>query len=126
MLRHEFIKQKPFMKGVSNNLIHSISRDSINDYIVYMANSYLDDLNKFYGIMFQKAYDKKQRMIDYYTEQKGDVFKLNKDNYYNQSVSDIVKKVFEQHKIIQDGEKLIQQVDLIYLIAPTIKEKMIS
>ena len=115
MLRHEFIKQKPFMKGVSNNLIQSISRDSINDYIVYMANSYLDDLNKFYGIMFQKAYDKKQRMIDYYTEQKGDVFKLNKDNYYNQSVSDIVKKVFEQHKIIQDGEKLIQQVDLIYL-----------
>ena len=115
MVRHEFTKQKTLMKGLSDNLIQSISRDSINDYIVYMANSYLDDLNKYYGIMFQKAYDKKQRMIDYYTEQKGDVFKLNKDNYYNQSISDIVKKVFEQHKIIQDGEKLIQQVDLIYL-----------
>ena len=51
--------------------------------------------------MFQKAYDKKQRMIDYYTEQKGDVFKLNKDNYYNQSISDIVKKVFEQPTLIQ-------------------------
>ncbi len=115
MVRHEFTKQKPLMKGVSNNLIQSISRDSLNDYILYMANSYLDDLNKYYGIMFQKAYDKKQRMIDYYTEQKGDVYKLNKDNYYNQSISDIVKKVFEQHKIIQDGDKLIQQVDLIYL-----------
>ena len=115
MVRHEFYKQKPLMKGVSDKLILSLSRDSLNDYVIYMANSYLDDLNKFYGIMFQKAYDKKQRMIDYYTEQKGDVFKLNKDNYYNQSVSDIVKKVFEQHKIIQDGEKLIQQVDLIYL-----------
>jgi len=115
MVRHEFTKQKPLMKGLSNNLIQTISRDSINDYIVYMANSYLDDLNKYYGIMFQKSYDKKQRMIDYYTEQKGDVFKLNKDNYYNQSISDIVKKVFEQHKIIQDGDKLIQQVDLIYL-----------
>jgi len=115
MVRHEFYKQKPLMKGVSDKLILSLNRDSLNDYVIYMANSYLDDLNKFYGIMFQKAYDKKQRMIDYYTEQKGDVFKLNKDNYYNQSVSDIVKKVFEQHKIIQDGEKLIQQVDLIYL-----------
>ena len=115
MIRHEFEKQRLLMKGVSDSFIQTLSRDSISDYVLYVANTYLEDLNKHFGVVFKKSYDKKQRMIDYYTEQKGDVFKLNKDNYYNQSVSDIVKKIFEQHKIIQDGEKLIQQVDLIYL-----------
>ncbi len=115
MIRNELYKQQKNNPEINNNTIQSITRDSLGSYNLFLVNDYLDKLNKNFGLQFQKTYDKKQKMIDYFTEQKGDIFNLNKDNYYNQSISDIVKKVFEQHKIIQDKDNLIQQIDLIYL-----------
>jgi hypothetical protein len=115
MIRNELYKQQKNNPEINNNTIQSITRDSLSSYNLFLVNDYLDKLNKNFGLQFQKTYDKKQKMIDYFTEQKGDIFNLNKDNYYNQSISDIVKKVFEQHKIIQDKDNLIQQIDLIYL-----------
>jgi len=41
-------------------------------------------------------------------------FERVKDEYFNESISDIVRKVFEKNKILRDGDKLVQMVDPIY------------
>ena len=116
MLTNEFNKQrKIYNKEVDFSFINKLSRDSADSYTAYVAKSYLEGLNEYYGKQFHYFYNKKQKKIDYIVEKTPLLFNLKKDSYYNETVSDIVKKVFEKNKIVQLNDRLIQQVDWIYL-----------
>jgi len=116
MIRNELLKQKRvYSKNVDFNFFHKLYRDSIDGYTAYMTKSYLEELNDFYGKEFHKYYNRKEARINHIVDNTPLLYKLKKDTYYNESVSDIVKKVFERNKIIQYEDRLIRQVDLIYL-----------
>ncbi len=115
MIRKELKKEKAHIKGLTDNFLATLVRDSLSDYNKYMTESFLNDLDEYYGKIFNEAYNKKEKIVNYFIDNKPELFKLNKDNYYNESVSDIVKKVFEKNKIIQIDDRLVQQIDLIYL-----------
>ncbi|MFW5944377.1 MAG: ABC transporter, partial [Bacteroidota bacterium] len=50
----------------------------------------------------------------YLTENNPRVYRRKKDNHYNESVADQVKKAFEKNKIIRYNNELIQHIDPIY------------
>ena len=116
MISNEILKQqKIYNKNVDFTFLSKLNRDSLNTYSAYMTKSYLDELNDYYGKEFHKFYNKKEARVNHIVDKTPLLYKLKKDTYYNESVSDIVKKVFERNKIIQYEDRLIRQVDLIYL-----------
>ena len=86
-----------------------ITYDDINQ-----TYEYFNDLENFYSQKFLAANMKKEKVIEYLLNKNKEAFYKLKDEYYNESVSDIVKKVFEKNKIIQYNGRLVQQVDPIY------------
>lgn len=55
-----------------------------------------------------------QRLDSYVSENK-QALKLLYDGYHNDKLEDIVRKVYEKNKILEYKDRLIQNVDLIYL-----------
>ena len=115
MIRNELRKEKEHINGITEEFLSTLTRKTLTDYNVFMTQTFLDDLNNYYSKIFNAAFNKKEKIINYFMENKPELFKLSKDNYFNESVSDIVKKVFEKNKIIQIDDRLVQQIDLIYL-----------
>ena len=116
MIIHEILKQKKvFNKNIDFLFLKKLNRESLDTYTAYMTKSYLNELNDYYGKEFHKYYSRKEARVNHIVDKTPLLYKLKKDTYFNESVSDIVKKVFERNKIIQYNDRLIRQVDLIYL-----------
>lgn len=79
-------------------------------------NCYIANLKKFYNLEFAKADAFKEKWLNTNLSKRKELFNSMKDNYYNESISDIVTKAFEKNKILRDGDNLIQMVDPIYQI----------
>ncbi len=86
-----------------------ISFDDINE-----TYEYFNQLETYYSNRFLVANLKKEKVIEYLLNKNRDAYYKLKDDYYNESVGEIVKKVFEKNKIIQYHDRLVQQVDPIY------------
>ena len=75
---------------------------------------YLKNLEAFYSNLFQLADRKRQNMITYYKENKPEMYQEYYNRYYNESIADILKKVYEKNKILEYKNQLIQHIDPIY------------
>jgi ABC transport system ATP-binding/permease protein len=75
---------------------------------------YLKKLDSYYSNEFQLANRKRQNMITYYLENKPDLYHEYRDRYFNESIADICKKIYEKNKIVEYNNQLIQHIDPIY------------
>jgi ABC-type multidrug transport system ATPase subunit/uncharacterized tellurite resistance protein B-like protein len=75
---------------------------------------HLASLDKYYGNKFQKISRQKENYFNYYLENDPASFNLLRDNYHNEGVSDIVRKVYEKNKILEYNYQLVQHYDPIY------------
>jgi ABC transport system ATP-binding/permease protein len=78
------------------------------------ASGYLDELDKYYGNKFQRASTQKDNYFNYFRDKDPETFDKLRDNYHNEGVSDIVRKVFEKNKILEYDHQLVQHYDPIY------------
>ena len=78
------------------------------------VNKYLKDLDKYYGQVYSIANQKRQNMITYYLDNLPDQYQETRDQYFNESISDIVKKIYETNKVLEYKGNLIQNIDPIY------------
>ncbi|MBN1413665.1 MAG: ATP-binding cassette domain-containing protein [Bacteroidales bacterium] len=78
------------------------------------VNEYLMALDKYYGGKFQLVSNKKESYINFWMENNPDGYNLLRDNYHNEGVSDIVRKVYEKNKIMEFNQELVQHYDPIY------------
>ena len=77
--------------------------------------AYLSELNLHYLELFTAANREKTNMIRYLMENKKDLYYSWLDMYYNESVSDEVRKIFERKKIVEYNSRLIQKIDPVFL-----------
>lgn len=82
--------------------------------LIYQTTEYLNKLNDYISTRFLSANERKEKLIQYILKTQKDLYYAKKDNYYNESIADLVQKVFEKNKIIQYKNRLVQQVDPIY------------
>ncbi len=115
LLRKELKKDKFRSSKIKIDFIKKLTIDSLNGYYAFMAKNYLNDMLTYYSGLFNKANSKKQRIINYWMQKNPKKYQVQKNRYHNQSISEIVRKVFEKNKIIQYKDRLIQQVDPIFL-----------
>lgn len=85
-----------------------------NQKSVRKVNEYLKRLDNYYGIVFQYANRKRQNAINYNLENRPQLYQEIRDRYFNESISDILKKVYEKNKILEYRNKLVQHIDPIY------------
>jgi hypothetical protein len=88
--------------------------DKINKLILSEITDYLERLDQYYSKKFHTANRKLDNIRSYLLETRPSFYRKIKDQYYNESIADQVKKVLEKNKIIQYEDELIQHIDPIY------------
>jgi hypothetical protein len=76
---------------------------------------YLAELNLHYLEIFTSANRSKNNRIRNNMENQKDLYYSMLDKYYNESVSDAVRKIFERKKIVEYNSRLIQKIDPVFL-----------
>jgi ABC-type multidrug transport system ATPase subunit len=77
-------------------------------------NNYLDKLLAYYQNEFYQANTVKEEFLTSNIAKNRDKFERIKNDYFNESINDVVRKVFDKNKILREDNHLIQMVDPIY------------
>jgi hypothetical protein len=77
-------------------------------------SEYLKALDIYYGKRFERVSKQKENYFNYYLDSDPDAWDLLRDNYHNEGISDIVRKVYEKNKILEYDHRLVQHYDPIY------------
>ncbi|HMQ01079.1 MAG TPA: ABC transporter permease, partial [Cyclobacteriaceae bacterium] len=77
---------------------------------------FLSQLRNFYSMRFTRAEQQKEKMIYEITDtpEKLRAFDAYKNKYHNEAISELVKNIAEQQRIIEDKGKLVQKIYPIY------------
>ncbi|MCQ2236846.1 MAG: ATP-binding cassette domain-containing protein [Bacteroidales bacterium] len=116
LLRNELSKEMKRNPEIDFPYISRLVPDSFNVSTYNYAQEYLVQLKQTYEDLFAISNNQKENRISYIeSDPKREAhFKALKDEYYNETLVDIVRKTFDKNKILRDGDKLIQIPDPIY------------
>lgn len=115
LLKNELLKENKRVKDISFSATDNLSVNGFNNEVAASVAQHISKLKEHYSRNFVEATTKKERMINLAMDKYGkERFTDVKNKYFNESISDIVRKVFEKNKILREGDKLIQNVDPIY------------
>jgi len=119
VIRNEIQKE---MFSVSGSKIkfakfNQLNKPRVSEPLIKDIKEYFETLRKYYVKLYNKASNEKDRLISSQQQTlKGREDFLNlKRNYYNESLSDLVRNSGEVDRIIEYRGNLIQKVDPIYL-----------
>src|SRR6056297_788539 len=113
LLKNE-IEKEQVRTGLDFGSFHQLDTASFNEIILNKTQDYIEKLDTYYSMQFQKANNEKENIIRYLLNTNPELYRNKRNTYHNESVADQVKKVFEKNKIIEYNHELIQQVDPIY------------
>jgi len=116
LLRNEIGKENKRVPSLQFRDVDKLTPNKFNKDIANNLARHLNVLKKYYSKIFFAANTKKEKFIEANIRANKERFERVKDDYFNESISDIVRKVFEKNKILRDGDKLVQMVDPIYQI----------
>jgi ABC-type multidrug transport system ATPase subunit len=78
------------------------------------VQEYLTLLDGYYGEKFQRITRQKENYFNYFLDRDPDAYNALRDQYHNEGISDIVRKVYEKNKILEYNHELVQHYDPIY------------
>ncbi len=114
LLRNEIEKENRINPGVKFEEAGRIDPEHFDSDLAHTLSNYLDHLDAYYNEQLLKANHKKQRILEYMLETDPARYKRLKDHYYNESLADIVLKVYERNRILEYRDHLIQNYHPIY------------
>jgi hypothetical protein len=91
-----------------------ITPEGFSTQLANEINDYLDRLLEYYQDEFYKANTIKEQFLSANIKANREKFERIRDEYFNESINDIVRKVFDKNKILREDDHLIQMVDPIY------------
>ncbi len=114
LISNEIRKELIRMPGVTFGKLEGLDPESFNMDVAGNIFEYLDQLDRKYTENYEKANRQKENIINYWMEQNPAQYRYLRDAYYNESLADIVKKVFEKNQILEFRDELVQQINPIY------------
>jgi ABC-type multidrug transport system ATPase subunit len=117
LLKNEIEQQKDLVPIVECKVLPKLNLNNFNLQIAIDTHDYLSKLNDYYQHVYDISDKRKNNMLNYLNQNKPKSYKMYYDNYYNEHLADMVKKVFEKekNKILVYNNHLVQEVDPIYL-----------
>ncbi len=123
VIYNEIEKEMRNVPDIKFDALDKLNVASFNRGVSRKVSSYLNELDDYYSLDFSRADRIKQKIINKNLEDKPEVYYRFRDNYHNEAVADIVKKVYETNKILEFRHELIQHYDPIYQ-DPVVKSKL--
>ncbi len=114
LLRNELSKENRLNKEVQFPWISRLQPDSFDIDLSLKVKNYLEELASYYNRKLLEANGKKQKLLQYMLDTDPARYRRLKDHYYNESLADIVMKVFERNRIIEYHDHLIQKYHPIF------------
>jgi ABC-type multidrug transport system ATPase subunit/uncharacterized tellurite resistance protein B-like protein len=116
LLRNEIIKENKSVEEVRFEDLDKLIPESFDIEVAQTTRDYLRSLESHYNRMFQEADREIDNRKNYYMENKPNEYWALYDTYFNERVSEIVRKIFEKekNKIIEYKNELIQKFEPIY------------
>ncbi len=115
-LELQYIEKKSDRVELKFKYIDKLTMENVSDTVLEEARTYIKkELDSYYNFFYKEGSEKKERIIDYLKENKPGYYDSRRKKYHNESLQEIVKKIYEKNPIIEYDGKLIQQIDPIYL-----------
>ncbi|HYX07673.1 MAG TPA: ATP-binding cassette domain-containing protein [Bacteroidales bacterium] len=114
LLKNEVSRQLEEVPEIKFDGLQQINLKDFDIPSAMQLREYLEKLKSYYSKQFAIANREKQNKINYLTSKYPELYTNKRNAYQNESLSDIVKKVFEKNKILEYQHHLIQQIDPIY------------
>jgi ABC-type multidrug transport system ATPase subunit len=117
VIRNEFAKEMNANPKIKFIHLNEMTIDKINDAAIEDAQTYLDQLNRYYIKLFNKANDQKDELVNSLQrnpEEKENFLDL-KRRYANETLEEFVTNYSEVSKLVEYDGQLIQKMDPIYL-----------
>ena len=114
LLRHEIGNEMGRQSSVAFDGLDKLEAGKFDQACYEATQAYLAQLNDIYAQEFYVANQRRETIVNHFMSTNAQQFNQIKDAYFNESISDITRKVFEKNKMLRDGDKLIQVVDPIY------------
>jgi hypothetical protein len=115
LLHNEFSKLNILVPGQAFQELKLMTPEGISGHLLQKMDLYLEVIKDYYSQEFIFANTQLENRIMYYMEKQALVYNQIKDNHYNESVEEYVRKVYEKNKMVEYRNSLIQQIDPIYL-----------
>nr|MBP8791203.1 ATP-binding cassette domain-containing protein [Breznakibacter sp.] len=116
LLRHETGKEMKRQPSVAFDGHDKLIAGQFDQVCYEATKAYLAQLTEIYAQSFYVANQRRETLVNHFMSTNPQQFNQIKDAYFNESISDITRKVFEKNKMLRDGDKLIQVIDPIYQI----------
>lgn len=116
LLQNEITKENNRESSIQFSSVGNLTPDKFNQETSDALSKHLSTLKSNYSKLFFAANSKKEKFIEANIRVNKVKFERIRDEHFNESISDIVRKVFEKNKILRDGNKLVQIADPIYQI----------
>jgi hypothetical protein len=117
VVRNEFSKELRANAKIKFIHLKELTLQKINDGVIEDANTYLDQLNRYYIKLYNKANMQKDELVNNMqrTNQDRENFLELKRRYYNEALAEFVTNSNEVERIVEYKGELIQKIDPIYL-----------
>lgn len=116
LLQNELSKEMRRVPDIEFKYLDNITPQNFDVTTGDYVDNYLNSLLVHYRSIFSVANSQKDKFISYNLSSNPEKFNQIKDDYFNESISSIVRKEFEKNKILRQGNQLIQMADPIYLL----------
>ncbi len=116
LLRNELSRENQLHEELQFESIDQLTVENFTAGTGEELKSYLKDLSVFYRDRFNNANEEKDKLVTKLqsTPERVEIFNRTKQNYYNESLENLVKNVTTKDRILRMGDKLVQQIDPIY------------
>lgn len=116
LLRNEISNElRKTGKIVPFGLVNKLTFENFDDEVYEATMDYLATLKNYYGdVIFKRSSEIEAIKLEWASKKPGYYQKL-KNTYTNEHVNDIVRNIYERHKIIRFKDKLVRQIEPIYM-----------
>ncbi len=116
LIRNEFSKEIRRVPEINFENLDLLYPDTFDENALLIADDYISKLNDHYRLIFIQSNRLKDTFFTYNQTQNAETFNRIKDNYYNESISSIVRREFGKNKMVRQGNELVQLSEPIYQI----------
>ncbi len=115
ILQNEIINEKKVFGGIQDLRPVELTPERFNPAVAEKIKTYLKELNHYNQELFRLANGEKTKHVSYLLENRKEQYYSWLNMYFNESVSDAVRKIYERKKIIVYNSRLIRKADPVYL-----------
>lgn len=123
LIRNEIEKEGKLNPRLKYSDLELLTPEKFNIEVAGSLAAYLDTYKEFYSKVFETNNAKKEEMVQKALGKNPELYNKLKNDFHNEAISDLAKKVLEKKKILEYDNQLVQQIDPVFM-DPTVTSSL--